>query len=72
MCKTFFLYHARQQCFCQFSKHAKVMPGWNDSVRLLRSKAPFGIGCGQIIVVPPLVFYCKLGKKPSLATSIDL
>ena len=35
------LYCARQQCFPQFSKRAKVMPGWNDSVRLLPSKALF-------------------------------
>ena len=40
--KLFFcLYHAGQQCFPQLCKRAKVMPGWNDSVRLLRSKALF-------------------------------
>ena len=39
--KLFCLYHAGQQCFPQFCKRAKVMPGWNDSVRLLHSKALF-------------------------------
>ena len=35
------LYHAGQRCLPQFSKHAKVMPVWNDSARLLCSKALF-------------------------------
>ena len=37
----FCLYHAGQQCFSKFSKHAKVIPGGNDFVRLLCSKALF-------------------------------
>ena len=35
------LYCAGQQCLPQFSKHAKVLPGWNDSVRPLHNAALF-------------------------------
>ena len=32
-------------------------------------KLYFGIVCGQIMVVPPVMFYRKSGEKPSLATN---
>jgi hypothetical protein len=35
------LYFSGRQCLPQVSKRAKVLPGWNDSVRSLRSKALF-------------------------------
>ena len=37
----FSVYHTGQQGFSQFCKCAKVMPGWNDSVRPLCSKILF-------------------------------
>ena len=33
-------------------------------------KLYFGIVCGQIMVVPLVVFYRKSGKKPSLAINM--
>ena len=42
---------------------AKVMPGWNDSVRLLRSKALFWNCLWSDNGCPLVVFYRKSGKK---------
>ena len=38
---VYIMYIIGQLCLLQLSKCAMVMPGWNDSARLLRSKALF-------------------------------
>ena len=68
----FSLYHAGQQCFPQLSKCAMVMPGWNDSVRLLRSKALFWSRLWSHNACPPSGVLFQSGRKPSLATSMLL
>ena len=78
-CKSHLTMHVKS-CFHMHAYHAchssvNVLRLCQDGMTLLdcfEVKLYFGIVCGQITVVPLVVFYRKSGKKPSLATSMLL